>query len=171
MSGDKLLGGPQAGIVLGPAKYISAMRSNPLCRALRVDKLTIAALEATLRAYAQGTAHEEVPVLRMLNMQADTVGARARAVGEQLTRAGLRVSIQPGSSAVGGGAYPRAALPTELLVVEPELSVPVAEQRLRAGTPPIVARVQDNRLVFDLRTVNAEDDAILANAIVSAARA
>ena len=72
---------------------------------------------------------------------------------------------------MGGGAYPRAALPTELLVVEPELSVPVAEQRLRAGTPPIVARVQDNRLVFDLRTVNAEDDAILANAIVSAARA
>ena len=170
LSGDKLMGGPQAGIVLGPVDQITAMRSNPLCRALRVDKLTLAALEATLRAYANGSARSEIPVLRMLRLSAEEIGARAEVVRVALSGSGLSCDVVPGSSAVGGGAYPAADLPTRMLVITPAVTTTEMEQKLRAATPPIIVRVHHDQLTVDLRTVAPEHDGILAEALLHAAR-
>jgi L-seryl-tRNA(Ser) seleniumtransferase len=163
LSGDKLLGGPQAGILLGNAKQVARMRANPLCRALRVDKLTLAALEATLRAYADGTARDEIPTLRMLCMSADALQARARHFAHRLATAGLKTSVAAASSAVGGGAFPTAALPTHLVLLELAESAARADARLRSASIPVVARIFNDRIAVDLRTVaEAEEERLLA---------
>jgi L-seryl-tRNA(Ser) seleniumtransferase len=170
MSGDKLLGGPQAGIVLGSNASISQMRSNPLCRALRVDKLTIAALEATLRAYLNDTARAEIPALRMLCMPARTIEVRAHAFSTQLNAAGLRATVEPGSSAVGGGAFPGAQLPTHLVLLNAGASAQELEARLRTGRRPVITRIVMDRIAIDLRTVPEQDEPLLLKALLNAAQ-
>src|SRR5262245_777944 len=143
-SGDKLLGGPQAGIVAGRRTLIERLRRHPLMRALRVDKLTLAALEATLLEYAEGRATETVPVVRMIRADAESIEARAQALAAALHEAGWSVALLSGGSAIGGGSAPGVELPTVLLaVVRPEMSADDLARRLRQLQPPVVARIED----------------------------
>jgi L-seryl-tRNA(Ser) seleniumtransferase len=175
-SGDKLLGGPQAGIIAGKREFIERIRRNPLFRALRVDKLTIAALEVTLNAYLRG-ALDEIPALRMIRMSAGDIARRAEDLATQLRAAlaNTRVTIEtrPGFSVIGGGSTPDQQLPTHLISISsPQFSPATLESRLRkpASGPPVIARIDDDRLLLDLRTVFPGEDAELVSAIVSACR-
>jgi L-seryl-tRNA(Ser) seleniumtransferase len=169
-SGDKLLGGPQAGIAAGRAAALRAMRTNPLYRALRVDKMTLAALDGVLRAYQEGRAGS-IPVLRMLALGADEVRRRAEAMGARLSgeAPGLAVEVDAGMSAVGGGAAPTVEIPTAVLHIRHARCGPdVLAERLRAGKPPVMARVADGALVLDLRTVDPSDEDALVLALAAA---
>ena len=162
-SGDKLLGGPQAGIIAGDRETIDVIRRHPLMRALRVDKLTYAALEATLEEHAIGRGVDAVPVLRMLRLDAASVGTRAEALGRTLRGDGWRTAVVDGVSTIGGGSAPGSEIPTRLLVLErDDASADEIETRLRALDPPVIARIQDDRVVLDLRTVDPSDDERLA---------
>ena len=165
-SGDKLLGGPQAGMLTGRADLIRSMRSNSLFRALRVDKLTYAALEATLLAYLKGD-HECIPALRMMSMSVDEIAQRSRAVVAHMDGvAKVRLEVVEGESVIGGGAAPSAVLPTWLIAGAVEgLSADDLLARLRQGNPPIIARVQDDRVVMDLRTVFPEQDRVVVGVL------
>jgi L-seryl-tRNA(Ser) seleniumtransferase len=173
MSGDKLLGGPQCGIILGPTSLLERMRRNPLCRALRVDKLTLAALTGTLRLYLEpDRARREIPVLRMLALGVADIEVRATALARQCAGAGLTARIVAGDSAVGGGAAAAATLPTALLLIERDgMASHELERRLRTGSPPVVTRIVDDCAAIDLRTVAPADDALLLEALAGAARA
>jgi L-seryl-tRNA(Ser) seleniumtransferase len=162
-SGDKLLGGPQAGIIAGRQIFLDRIRRHPLMRALRVDKMTYAALEATLEAYASGH-HERVPVLRMMSMTADEIDARAQAIVNALTSEGIAASVVDGESTIGGGSAPGAVLPTRLIELRSErLTADAIETRLRSLEPPVIARIRTDRVVLDLRTVDpAHDDTLTA---------
>ena len=156
-SGDKLLGGPQAGCLAGREELVASARRNPLARALRADKMTLAALETTLSLYADPElAIREIPVLRMLTLSADELRARAERLLSLL--ASLRPCVlASGNSAVGGGSFPAAELPTTLVALDPgPLGAQGLALRLRLGTPPIVARIQDDRVVLDPRTLPEE---------------
>lgn len=163
-SGDKMLGGPQAGLLSGREALIQRVRANPLFRALRVDKLTYATLEATLMEYIRQN-HDAVPFLRMLRMPAEEIRARAQAVQTKLNSATkLKTEIIAGESLVGGGSAPTSTLPTFLLAVTADsLSAEELAGRLRLGDPPIVTRVEEGRVLLDLRTVFApgEDEGIV----------
>ena len=157
-SGDKLLGGPQAGIIVGRAAVLEPIRRHALMRALRVDKLTYAALEATLEEYAVGRA-EAVPVMRMLRASADEIGKRAQTIARAAQTAGWNAAIIDGSSTVGGGSAPGAELPTRLLRLQRDgLTAPDIEQHLRSLEPPVIARIHDGHVVLDLRTVSPDQD-------------
>ena len=172
-SGDKLLGGPQAGILAGRRACVEPMRRNPLYRALRVDKMTLAALDATLVEHAAGRAAERVPVLRMIHASRAELRDRAIAfVGALAARApGLQPCVVETSSAVGGGAAPTAELPTVAVAIQPGAAGADAfAARLREGQPPVVARVLEARVVVDLRTVPREDEGPLLGALEAAAR-
>jgi L-seryl-tRNA(Ser) seleniumtransferase len=157
-SGDKLLGGPQAGILSGHGDLIARMRANSLFRALRVDKLTYAALEATLLAYVKHD-HDAIPALRMMHLGKDEIGRRAEAVVGKTRSSKLSVEVVDGESVIGGGAAPSAVLPTRLLAVTCEgLSADEISARLRASEPPVIARVEDGCVLLDLRTVFPEQD-------------
>jgi len=161
-SGDKLLGGPQAGIVVGRRDLLGRVRSHPLMRALRVDKLTYAALEATLEELASGRARLTVPVAAMLAMPVDAIDRRARALADALTAAGIRARVVDGESTIGGGSAPGAVLPTKLVAIEAESrGAQQIEQHLREHDVPIIARIEHDRVVLDLRTVDPDDDAVL----------
>ena len=170
-SGDKLLGGPQAGIIAGKKKYVEGCRKNPLFRALRVDKMTYAALEATLQSYARG-ALEEVPALRLIRLSVEEIGRRAESLraqlgGELAGRAELRVIS--GESVVGGGSTPGYALPTKLLAITPKtISAAELAARLRRHDPPVVVRVEAGRVLLDLRTVFPDQQEGLASALRAA---
>ena len=166
-SGDKLLGGPQAGIIVGRRALIDRIRTHPLMRALRVDKLTYAALEATLAEYAAGRADESVPVRRMLTTSADDIRARAARVAAQINGAGAwHATLADSTSAVGGGSAPGVALPTTVVALTHDAhSADEIERRLRAADPPVIARIEADRVLLDLRTVLPEDDDRLARAI------
>jgi L-seryl-tRNA(Ser) seleniumtransferase len=167
-SGDKLLGGPQAGIIAGRAALVDRLRRHPLMRALRVDKLTLAALEATLVEYVAGRAAETVPVHRMLQMSAAAIEERARALADRLQGHGWRVALVSGASAVGGGSAPGVTVPTVLLAIERErLSPDALESALRSLDPPVIARIDADRVVLDLRTVLDEQDEQLAELLTS----
>ena len=169
-SGDKLLGGPQAGILSGRSGLIARMRANCLFRALRVDKLTYAALEATLLAYVKRD-YDAVPALRMMHLSKDEIGKRAEAVAEKIRSSGLEVEITEGASLIGGGAAPSAVLPTFLLALRCERLRP--DQlcaRLRAATTPIIARVEEDRVVLDLRTVFPQQDEAVVKALRQAGK-
>ncbi len=171
-SGDKLLGGPQAGLAVGRADPLRAMRRNALYRALRVDKMTLAALDAVLALHQTGLAFREVPVLRMLALDVDEVRRRAGALVVSLAAAGagLRAEVADGASAVGGGAAPTVEVPTALVrVTHPSRSPDALARALRAHRPPVVARVADDALVLDLRTVLPEEEPIVLAALVAAA--
>jgi L-seryl-tRNA(Ser) seleniumtransferase len=171
-SGDKLLGGPQAGVISGRADLVARMRSNSLFRALRVDKLTYAALEATLLAYVKRD-HDAVPVLRMMRLSKDEIERRAEAVvsaveSARVKSALLTLALVDGESVIGGGAAPSAVLPTRLIALtHANLGADDLNNRLRAATPPVIARVEDGRVLLDLRTVFPGQDAILATALSS----
>ncbi len=172
-SGDKLLGGPQAGLVAGKRRYVEAMRRNPLYRALRVDKMTLAALDAVLADHEAGRAAERVPVVRMLSLDVAEIEARARAFAQALAAEapGFSASVEPGESAVGGGAAPTVGLPTRLVALtHRERSPDELAAALRRGEPAVLARIADARLLLDLRTVSPEDDGRLREALARAAR-
>jgi L-seryl-tRNA(Ser) seleniumtransferase len=161
-SGDKLLGGPQSGIIAGRAPLVDAVRRHPLIRAVRVDKLTYAALEATLQEYAAGRAPETVPVARMLALDVGAIRGRAQALIDGL-RGHINGEIVDGVSTIGGGSAPGSALPTALVALaHSSESAAQLERRLREQSPPVIARIENDRVVLDLRTVAPEDDATLA---------
>jgi len=164
-SGDKLLGGPQAGLISGRGDLIGRMRSNSLFRALRVDKLTYAALEATLLAYAKRE-YDAIPALKMMRLTAEEIGRRAEEICKQLRSPKLKVEIVDGESVIGGGAAPSSVLPTCLIAVTcADLSADELAARLRGCNPPIIARVEEGRVLLDLRTVFSEQERLISDAL------
>jgi L-seryl-tRNA(Ser) seleniumtransferase len=171
MSGDKLLGGPQAGLAAGHRDLLDSMRRNPLYRALRVDKMTLAALDVVLAEHEAGRASRTVPVVAMLALTREAMAARAQAFARALgqARPGLDVAVREGASAAGGGAAPAVDLPTTLVTLAcPGRKADDLAAALRRGQPPVVARVADDRLVLDLRTVDPADEAALLRALLAA---
>ncbi len=159
-SGDKLLGGPQAGCIVGRRELVEAIKRHPLMRAFRVDKTTLAGLDATLRAYQRGTAVEEIPVWQMIAYPAEEIHATALDWADRLHRARLNVEVVPGHSAVGGGSLPGQTLPTWLVAIRaPHPSEAAAA--LRRHRPPIVVRIEDDRLLIDPRTVLPDQEEAL----------
>lgn len=164
-SGDKLLGGPQAGLISGDPALVARMRANPLFRALRVDKLIYAALEATLLAYVRGD-HDAIPALRMMRLSKDDIGERAEALAAKVTASRLKIEIVDGESILGGGAAPSAVQPTRVLALSCKgLSADELAAALRSSDPPIIARIEDGHVVLDLRTVFPQQDAAVAAAL------
>ena len=166
-SGDKLLGGPQSGVIVGQEALLARIRMHPLMRALRVDKMTYAALEATLEEYAAGRAQSTVPVAAMIAMPLDAIERRARVLATTLNTMGIRASVVDGESTIGGGSAPGSTLPTKLVAIE-HSSAQQTERWLRERDVPIIARIDNDRVVLDLRTVDPDDDRILAAAFQSA---
>jgi len=165
-SGDKLLGGPQAGIIIGKKEVIAAIKKNPLTRALRIDKLTVAALEATLKIYLDELkALHEIPVLRMLTLQVADLAKTARSLLKGLRGipgGRFEVSIRDGFSQVGGGAMPLQEIPTKLVVIKAKgISPNRLEKKLRTNSNAIVARIERDEVVFDMRTLNEGDIEII----------
>lgn len=162
-SGDKLLGATQAGLIVGRSEIIERLRAHSLYRALRVDKLCLAALEVTLLAHRRG-AIEEIPTLQMLSASKAEIETRAKILVNKLAHSHLTASIVDGESAVGGGSGPNVHPPTALITLKHEnLSADEVERQLRLSTPPVIARIADDLVLFDLRTVDPrEEDALLA---------
>jgi L-seryl-tRNA(Ser) seleniumtransferase len=165
-SGDKLLGGPQAGIAAGSSPLISAMRRHPLVRALRADKLCLAALEATLNAYLEGVAREELPTLRMLYAPVSEVEERARRIAEEMAPAApdLKVDVVPSVARSGGGTLPTREIPSFAVRLGGADADSLAD-RLRAAEPPVVGRVHDGKLWLDVRTLLPEDEEAVVRAL------
>jgi len=170
-SGDKLLGGPQAGIIVGRSETVGKLRKDPLYRALRVDKMISAALEATLDSYARGTAKDDIPVLRMLAADKAEMDERSRRFVDLLRNSpendgGLNVDLVEGSSAVGGGAAPGSPIVTTVIALQHNLLRDVElERRLRLNEPPVIARIEAGSVLIDLRTVDEGEEAELLSAI------
>jgi L-seryl-tRNA(Ser) seleniumtransferase len=171
-SGDKLLGGPQAGIIAGACRHIQAIRKNPLMRVCRVEKLIYGALEATLLSYRSGRALEEVPVLNMISMPLEELRLRSRRFAGRLrpkVPEGVRVDLIDGESVVGGGSFPDCSLPAILVAIDSARSGPNAiEARLRAQDPPIIVRLEENRTLIDLRTVFPHQETVLLDGLLAA---
>jgi L-seryl-tRNA(Ser) seleniumtransferase len=168
-SGDKLLGGPQSGIIVGKTHLVSAVRRHPLMRAFRVDKMTCAALEATLGEIAAGRTLASIPVAVMIGLSPESIDRRAQALVGRLESAGIRAAIIDGFSTIGGGSAPGSTLPTRLVSIDSGRQSPVAvEEALRHCSPPIIARIEHDSVVLDLRTVAAGQDDLLASLLVSA---
>ena len=167
MSGDKLLGGPQAGIILGPRATVERMLANPLTRALRVDKLTIAALHATLALYRDpARALREIPILAMLATPAAEIRARAEHVSAELSRHGIAAEVIESDASVGGGAFPAARIDSWAIHLAGNAAR--TEAALRGARTPIIGRISDGRFQLDLRTVPPRDDPAFTAAIVDA---
>ena len=164
-SGDKLLGGPQAGLICGKREFLDRIRRNPLFRALRVDKLAIAALEATLRLYLDGNLRA-IPALRMMRLPLEQLAARAASLAAKLTEiSALSARVEEGESVMGGGSTPGHSLPARLVAVQhSSLSAQDLESALRRNHPPIMARVESDRVLLDLRTVFEDQDAQIVQA-------
>jgi len=168
-SGDKLLGGPQAGIVLGRADLVARLRHFPLTRALRVDKTTLAALQATLLHYLKGEALQEIPVWRMIAVSMETLTARADDWVKQLAAAGLEAEILEGRSTVGGGSLPGETLPTSLVALNGPSPQRLAAA-LRRADPPVIARIENEQLLLDPRTVQPEEEETLLETVIALAQ-
>jgi L-seryl-tRNA(Ser) seleniumtransferase len=167
-SGDKLLGGPQAGMLSGRSDLIARMRQNSLFRALRVDKLTYAALEAALLAYVKRD-YSAIPALRMMHLSKEEISRRAAALVSALPSRQWKAELIDGHSVIGGGAAPSAVLPTKLVALTREgLRADRLATRLRTNTPPILARVEEGRVLLDLRTVFPEQDKVVLAALCGA---
>ena len=172
-SGDKMLGGPQAGIIAGSREIVDRVAGNPLMRALRVDKLTYAALEATLRLYERGSARTEVwmdvPVIRAIAASYQEIADRAAKLREsiaRLTNGRFTLDLEDGSSVIGGGSAPEVKLPTVLVTMKAaEMSAASLEERLRGSRIPIITRTERDRVMIDLRTVSIEEEAIILEAL------
>jgi len=159
-SADKLLGGPQAGIIVGDDQLIARLRKHPLARAVRVDKMRLAGLAATLTHYLKGEAETEVPIWRMIAMPLDEIEKRARRWQQAL---GDAASIIEGESMVGGGSLPGGTLPTRLVAVKPKFKVKELADRLRQGHPIVIGRIEKDLLLLDPRTVFPEEEKELLN--------
>ena len=178
-SGDKMLGGPQAGIITGSREIVDRVVKNPLMRALRVDKMTYAAIETTLRLYERGVALTEVPVIRAIATAREEIAGRAahlsasieQVMGEQLTDGSFTVSLEDGASVIGGGSAPEVKLPTVLIAMKgSRMSAASLEERLRGFRIPIITRTERDRVMIDLRTVSVEEEAIILDAIATLAQ-
>jgi L-seryl-tRNA(Ser) seleniumtransferase len=158
-SGDKLLGGPQAGLIVGRTAFVDRLRTHPLMRALRVDKLTYAVLEATLALWSETPSRADIPVFRMLTMSIAELDARARDLSNQLAGLpGVRATVIDGASTTGGGSAPDSALPTRLVtVVVDGLSASALDAALRHARIPVVARIENDVVVIDVRTVRDDE--------------
>lgn len=172
-SGDKLLGGPQSGIIAGRRDLVETCRRHPLTRALRIDKLTLAALEATLRIYLDpARAIREIPTLRMLALSADELKAKAEALKDKITTATgerVRVEVLPGTSQAGGGALPGVEMPTFLVAISPKSKTAAAvEAGLRTANPPVMARIHRDLLLLDPRTLSDDEYDLVGAALVQA---
>lgn len=167
MSGDKLLGGPQAGIIAGDAELIAALKRNPLARALRVDKMTLAALEATLSLYREpARALREIPVLAMLSAPAARIRARAEALAISLQGRGVDAAAQASEASVGGGAFPTARIASFAVRVTGDAVA--LERALRGGAVPVIARIADDHLLMDLRSIPETQDTAFQEAVLGA---
>ncbi len=168
-SGDKLLGGPQAGIIVGRQSLIAQLRRHPLTRALRVDKTTLAALQATLLHYVRGEAEQKIPVWQMISMKVNEIEARATQIVEALKQQSIPSAVVEGVSAIGGGSLPGQSLPTRLIsVAVPNPSA--LTRQLRSASPPVIARIEDDRLILDLRTVLPQQDQTLQAILIRTSR-
>jgi L-seryl-tRNA(Ser) seleniumtransferase len=170
-SGDKLLGACQAGLIIGRSEIIERLRHHPLYRALRADKLALGALQATLEIYRRGSFMEEIPTLRMLSLTCEEVEKRARQflsrLREQLKQDSLRFELIEGESAIGGGAAPTARLRTALIALNHDsLSPDALDHALRRNAPPVIARIAEDNVLIDLRTVAPDEEDELLNALV-----
>ncbi len=167
-SGDKLLGGPQAGIIAGEKKWVDRCRRNPLFRALRVDKMTYAALEATLRSFLRG-ALDDIPSMRMIRAPVEEISARAEQLRQALEKElgdRAEVSTRKGQSVVGGGSTPGYSLPTQLVAISPKnVSAGELAARLRRASPPVIVRVEAGRVHLDPRTLFPDQEATLLSAL------
>ena len=171
-SGDKLLGGPQAGIIAGDAGLVARVRRNPLFRALRVGKLTLAALEATLRSYLSGR-EDEIPALRLMRTPTSVLSSRAHKLAQRLAEHGVSgCSVVEGKSVLGGGSTPMQSMPSPLVAIEgrPGRSATHVESGLRSYDPPVVARIEKDRVLLDLRTVPEDQEDDLVAAVIQATR-
>jgi len=169
-SGDKLLGGPQCGVILGRRELVDRLKSSPLARALRVDKLTLAALQATLSLYAQGRALEEIPVLRMLTRTSDDIKADAGRLAARLPSS-LAATVESCESQAGGGSFPTPSLVSYAIALRPtNISPDDLARRLRTGSPSVVGRVERSTLLLDLRTVAPAEHDPLIQAVESAVK-
>jgi L-seryl-tRNA(Ser) seleniumtransferase len=167
ISGDKLVGGPQCGIILGKKQYIDKMRKHPLLRAVRVDKYAAIALSATLMHYLKGEV-DELPAYRMMGSSLETLAQRCGFLVESVAGAGISAEIKEGQSLAGGGSLPDETLPTKLVAIAVNGSLEEFSRRLRLGSPPVLGCSQEGRFVFDLRTVFPSQDEDLLKAIVAA---
>lgn len=169
-SGDKLLGGPQAGIILGRADLIAKIRQHPLARCIRVDKLAMAALDATLNSYQLGTAETDIPVLELLAASVDSLRARAEQVADAIAkqRSDLQLNVKDTTAAVGGGSVPGVEIPTVAIFCRSEnVSTESLATALRTGQPGLMTRIQDDQIVIDFRSVRWRDDADVVSAVVN----
>lgn len=167
-SGDKLLGGPQSGVIAGKRKYIKLLLSHPLMRVIRLDKLSAIALEATVKSYLDKTAAGDIPVWRMMACTEAKLQTRAKAVARQLKTRGVKAAISQGVSMVGGGTLPEQGLPTALLKINPPGSADVFARALRLSTPALVTRVENGLILIDMRTIFPEQDVLLAGIVAAA---
>jgi L-seryl-tRNA(Ser) seleniumtransferase len=174
-SGDKLLGGPQAGIIVGKSRYVELIRRHPLARVLRVDKFTISALEATLMEYADPQkALEAIPALKMLFQDAPDIKKRAGRIAAALKKRlpGMDIAVGRDKTYAGGGSLPDVEFDTWVVTLMPrQMSVNEFEKRLRRANPPVIARIKDDRLILDARSVMDGQVKALTEAVVSAAGA
>lgn len=171
-SGDKLLGACQAGLIVGRAEIIERLRRHPLYRAMRADKMVLSVLQATLESYRRGAAMEEIPVLRMLSLSGEELEERSRSflsrLRQRLGHQSIQFEIFEGESAVGGGAAPAAQLRTALIAIKHgSLSADALDHRLRSSAPPIIARTHEGKVLLDLRTVSADEEAELLEALAT----
>jgi L-seryl-tRNA(Ser) seleniumtransferase len=169
-SGDKLLGGPQAGIIAGRADLVDRLAHYPMTRALRPDKITLAGLQATLLSYLTGKADREIPIWQMISAPLEEMESRATAWAQVLAAAGARVEVIAGRSTVGGGSLPGESFPTKLLALSVK-SPDFTSGYLSSCNPPVVARTEDGRLLFDPRTVLPQQDRLVVQAILAALEA
>ncbi len=171
-SGDKLLGGPQGGVIVGKREYIEKIQKNPMTRAMRIDKLTLAGFEATLMEYIdEEKAVENIPTLRMLLQKPEEIKERANKIAKRLKKEikDVHINVMGDSSRAGGGALPEVDLPTYVVSIKSdEISVNELEERLRKGNPPIIARIKEDSLIIDARTVRDADFEGLVKGIRSA---
>lgn len=169
-SGDKLLGGPQAGMISGTRELVMKIRKNPLFRALRVDKLTYAALEGTMLAYVKQD-HDAIPAIRIMRISEEELERRAKAIRDRVAATPNMIEIVGSESVIGGGAAPTATLKTRALaIISPAMSADDIAEQLRRSDPPIIARVEDNRVLLDLRTVFPEQDEHVTHALMALRR-
>jgi L-seryl-tRNA(Ser) seleniumtransferase len=172
-SGDKLLGGPQAGIIIGKEKYIQKIQKNPLLRAMRIDKMTLASLEATFMQYLdEEKAIKEIPTLRMLTESADVIKRRAKKILSSLKKNiadHAKLEVVPDESQAGGGSLPEINFPTFAVSIKPSnISVNELEKRLRLGSPPVIARIKGDALLMDARTVQEGEIKMLVSSVIAA---
>jgi len=166
-SGDKLIGGPQCGIIVGKKAAIEAMKKNPLARALRIGKMEVAALEATLRLFLEPSKlNERHPTYRMLSLKVNELGRRAKAMARKLDGIQAKVEVIDGTSQVGSGSVPAEMLPTRLLSVRPNgISADALAKRLRYYDPPIFARIHQDAVLFDPRTIQHGEEEMVVGAL------